>query len=43
MVSYSAINFVPNSYNSFFLSGMLKDDINFKGFTISDYDEVVRT
>lgn len=38
MVSYSAINYVPNSYNSYFLSSLLKDDIGFKGFTISDYD-----
>ena len=43
MVSYSAINFVPNSYNSYFLQGLLRDDLGFKGFTISDYDEVERT
>lgn len=43
MVSYSAINFVPNSYNSYFLQGVLRDDLGFRGFTISDYDEVERT
>ena len=43
MVSYSAINFLPNSYNSAFLSGMLRDDLQFGGFTISDYDDVIRT
>lgn len=43
MVSYSAINYIPNSYNSAFLLGMLREDIKFGGFTISDYDEVIRT
>lgn len=43
MVSYSGINFIPNSYNSMFIGGQLRDKIGFKGFTISDYDEIVRT
>ena len=42
MVSYSAINFVPNSYNSAYLQGILRNDLNFGGFTISDYDELMR-
>lgn len=42
MVSYSAINFVPNSFNSYFLQGLLRDDLGFGGFTISDYDDVSR-
>lgn len=40
MVSYSAINFIPNSFNSYFLQGLLRDDLGFGGFTISDYDEL---
>jgi len=43
MVSYSGINYVPNSYNSMFLSKTLRDDVKFRGFTISDYNDVVRT
>lgn len=42
MVSYSAINLVPNSLNSAFLMGVLRGEENFTGFTISDYDDVVR-
>jgi len=43
MVSYSGINYIPNSFNSMFLSNTLRDDVNFRGFTISDYDDVVRS
>ena len=43
MVSYSAINYIPSSYNSVFLLGMLREDIRFGGFTISDYDDLLRT
>ena len=42
MCSYSAINYVPNSFNSAFLTGLLRNDIKFAGFTISDYDDVTR-
>lgn len=40
MVSYSAINWIPNSINSHFLLGTLREDIGFNGFTISDYDDL---
>jgi beta-glucosidase len=40
MVSYSAINWIPNSVNSHFLLGTLREDIGFNGFTISDYDDL---
>ena len=43
MVSYSAINSVPMSFNSFFLMNTLRDEIGFKGFTISDYDDITRS
>ena len=43
MVSYSAINYVPNSYNSAFLLGLLRNGMSFGGFTISDYDGVYKT
>lgn len=43
MISYSAINFVPNSYSSYFLKYLLREELGFRGFTISDYDEVART
>jgi beta-glucosidase-like glycosyl hydrolase len=42
MVSYSSINFVPNSLNSGFLMGVLRGEENFGGFTISDYDDIDR-
>lgn len=42
MVSYSAINSVPMCFNSYFLFGILRDELKFKGFTISDYDDVLR-
>ena len=42
MVSYSAINSVPMSFNSYFLFGILRDELKFKGFTISDYDDILR-
>ena len=42
MVSYSAINFVPNSFNSYFLQNLLRDQLGFGGFTISDYDDIDR-
>jgi beta-glucosidase-like glycosyl hydrolase len=40
MISFSAINWVPNSLNSQFLLGLLREDIGFKGFTITDYDDI---
>jgi beta-glucosidase len=40
MVSFSAINWVPNSVNSQYLLGLLRDDLGFNGFTISDYNEL---
>lgn len=42
MISYSAINGVPMSFNSYFLLGTLRDDLGFKGFTISDYDDILK-
>lgn len=42
MVSYSSINFVPNSLNSGFLMGVLRGEEGFGGFTISDYDDIER-
>jgi len=40
MVSYSAINWIPNSLNSHFLLANLREDIGFGGFTITDYDDL---
>lgn len=40
MVSYSAVNFIPNAVNSLFLLNTLREDIGFNGFTISDYDDL---
>ena len=40
MVSYSAINWIPNSINSQYLLGLLREDLNFRGFTISDYNDL---
>lgn len=42
MVSYSAINWIPNAINSHFLLATLRQDIGFNGFTISDYDDIER-
>jgi beta-glucosidase-like glycosyl hydrolase len=42
MISYSAVNWIPNSINSQYLLGLLRDDIGFRGFTISDYDDLDR-
>lgn len=30
------------SFNSYFLIGTLRDELGFKGFTISDYDDILR-
>ena len=43
MISFSAINNIPSSYNSLFLLGLLRDDLEFRGFTISDYDDIKLT
>lgn len=42
MISYSSINFVPNSFNSMFMMGVLREEEGFGGFTISDYDDIIR-
>ena len=42
MISYSSINLSPNAYNSYFLQGLLRDELGFGGFTISDYDDIER-
>jgi beta-glucosidase-like glycosyl hydrolase len=41
MISYNSVNYVSNAFNSLYLSGFLRDDIGFKGFTLSDYNDVV--
>ena len=40
MVSYSSINWIPNAINSQYLMGLLREDVGFNGFTISDYDDL---
>jgi beta-glucosidase len=40
MAGYNAINWIPNSINSHYLMGLLREDLNFNGFTISDYNDV---
>lgn len=40
MASYSAINWIPNAINSQYLIGRLRDNVNFNGFTISDYNDI---
>ena len=40
MASYSAINWIPSSINSEYLMGLLREDIKFNGFTISDYNDL---
>lgn len=40
MASYSAINDVPMSINSYYLQSLLRTDLGFDGFVISDYDTV---
>jgi beta-glucosidase-like glycosyl hydrolase len=40
MISYSSINWVPSSINSHFLLSVLREDIGFNGFTISDFDDL---
>lgn len=42
MISYSSINFVPNSFNSMFMMQVLREEEGFGGFTISDYDDIIR-
>ena len=42
MASYSAINWIPSAINSQYLLGLLREDIKFNGFVISDYDDVTR-
>lgn len=39
MASYSAINFVPLSTGSY-LNSILRNQLGFDGFVISDYNEV---
>jgi beta-glucosidase-like glycosyl hydrolase len=41
MISYNSVNYVSNSFNSLYLSGLLREDIGFKGFTLSDYNDVI--
>jgi beta-glucosidase len=40
MASYSAINWIPNSINSQYLIGTLREEANFNGFVISDYNDI---
>ena len=40
MISYSSINFVPMAYQSHYLQGVLREEVNFRGFTVSDYDDL---
>jgi beta-glucosidase len=40
MVSYSAINDIPMSLNSYYLQNLLRTDLGFGGFVISDYNQV---
>jgi beta-glucosidase len=42
MCSYSAVNGLPLAINHFGIEGLLRDDLGFKGFVISDYDEIGR-
>ena len=39
MVSYSAVNMLPNSYSPA-IRTILREDLGFDGLVISDYDEV---
>lgn len=39
MASYSAINDIPMSLNSYYLQGLLRTDLIFGGFVISDYNQ----
>ena len=40
MASYSALNWIPHAINSHYLLGLLRDDLNFNGFVISDYNDL---
>lgn len=40
MASYSAVNDIPMSLNSFYLQNLLRADLGFGGFVISDYNQV---
>lgn len=42
MCSYSAVNGIPNAVDRSGLEGLLRDQIGFQGFVISDYDEIGR-
>ena len=42
MISYSGINWIPNSINSHYILNLLREDVGFRGFTISDYDDLER-
>ena len=42
MASYTAVNYVPNSFNSAYMLGLLRADLNFGGFILSNYNEVER-
>jgi beta-glucosidase len=39
MASYSAINDIPMSLNNYYLQNLLKEDLGFGGFVISDYNQ----
>lgn len=42
MASYSAINDIPMSINGYYLQSLLRTDMGFDGFVISDYDTVCK-
>ena len=39
MASYSAINGIPSSINSYYLLNVLRQDLGFGGLIVSDYDQ----
>ena len=40
MASYSGTNDIRNSINSYYLQSLLREDLGFDGFVISNYDEL---
>ena len=40
MVSFNGINWVQNNLNSEFLLNLLREDVGFRGFTVTDYDDL---
>ena len=40
MASYNGINAIPNAMNSDLLQLLLREQLKFNGFVISDYDEI---